>query len=102
MKRFTDFFHKPAAQHDESLRDVPDQHLIDKFHEAHRHLEELGHHLHKRGYHMEIEYKDHMAARHGREGQGSTLFFNQALHSPKDVSVSKSALAVDRTGKKRK
>lgn len=96
LKKFKDFLHPPAHSEHSSYDDHSDEQLIEKFHAAHKQLEELGHHLHKRGHHIEIEYKSHLAARHGREGRGSTLFFNQALLSPKKVSVSKSAIAVKR------
>jgi hypothetical protein len=94
LKGFKDFLsgHKSPEPTDEH----PDSYHINKFHELHSQLEEHARHLHKRGYHIEIEYKSDMAARHGRAGKGSTLFFNQALHSPKDVSISKSALAIKR------
>ncbi len=92
FKSFLSSGHKPAPQTD----DHDDDHHIARFHELHKQMEETAKHLHKRGYHIEIEYKSDHAARHGRSGKGSTLFYNQAMLSPKNVSVSKSALAIKR------
>lgn len=105
LKSFKDFLgghdHKPPKPVDrDDQSNVPDEEHIRRFHELHRQLEETGHHLHRRGYHMEIEYKSDNAARHGKQGSGSTLFYNDALHSSKNVSVSKSAIAIQRNGKK--
>lgn len=98
LKGFKQFFSDQHSEHhhtpDESLHELPDHHLEARFHELHAQMEEVGHHLHKRGYHMEIEYKSEHAARHGRKA--STLFYNHALKTPKTVSVSKSAIAIKR------
>lgn len=86
--------HSPHAQR--SIPQPPEPHKDDADHiahfkELHRQLEETGRHLHNKGYHIDIDYQSHHAARHGKDGQGSTLFYNVALASPKRLTISKRA-----------
>jgi heme-degrading monooxygenase HmoA len=103
IESFSSFFTKKqhSTHHDDEHEPGPDisnwsdKEHIAAFKEAHKTMEEHAHHLHHRGYNMDIDYESNHAARHGKS-RGSTLFYNVALHSPKRVTVSKSALEAKR------
>lgn len=93
MRSFSSFLNTPK---DHTPNDEDQEH-IDRFHDLHHELERAGHHLHKKGYFVDIDYASNHAARHTDKGKhkGSTLSFNQALLSKKKIRISKSALRDD-------
>lgn len=96
VESFSSFFKKkPEPQQSEPST----QDHVKRFHELHKELMDTAKHLHSKGYHMEVEHHDNPhAARHGRKS--STYNINQAVTGKHTLSVSRSAIAIDRSYKK--